>query len=51
MASAAVAGSWVEILPGHSHVAMSTGPKAFLAKVLPFLTAPVVLQPLALRRS
>ncbi len=42
MASAALAGSRVEVLPGHGHAAMSTGPKAFLAKVLPFLTAPTV---------
>ena len=39
MASAALAGSRVEVLSGQGHAAMSTGPKAFLAKVLPFLTA------------
>jgi len=42
MASAAVAGSRVEVLPGHGHAAMSTGPRVFLDKVLPFLTATVL---------
>ena len=37
MASAALAGSRVEVLAGHGHGAMSTGPKIFLGKVLPFL--------------
>jgi pimeloyl-ACP methyl ester carboxylesterase len=37
MAAAAVPGSRLEVLAGHAHGAMSTGPKAFLAKVLPFL--------------
>jgi pimeloyl-ACP methyl ester carboxylesterase len=40
MAAAALAGSRVAILHGHGHGAMSTGPKAFLAQVLPFLSAP-----------
>jgi pimeloyl-ACP methyl ester carboxylesterase len=39
MASAAVAGSRIEILPGQGHAAMSTGPDIFLGKVLPFLGA------------
>jgi len=37
MASAALAGSRVESLPGQGHAAMSTGPRVFLDKVLPFL--------------
>ena len=37
MAAAAVPGSRLEVLAGHAHGAMSTGPKAFLDKVLPFL--------------
>jgi pimeloyl-ACP methyl ester carboxylesterase len=37
MAAAALAGSRVEVLAGHGHGAMSTGPKVFLDKVLPFL--------------
>jgi len=40
-AAAALAGSRVESLPGHGHAAMSTGPKAFLEKVLPFLSGAV----------
>jgi pimeloyl-ACP methyl ester carboxylesterase len=39
MAHAALPGSRIEILVGHGHGAMATGPKAFLEKVLPFLTA------------
>ena len=39
MASAAVAGSRVESLRGQGHAAMSTGPRVFLEKVLPFLLA------------
>jgi pimeloyl-ACP methyl ester carboxylesterase len=39
MANAAVAGSCLESLVGHSHAAMSTGPRVFLEKVLPFLLA------------
>ena len=38
MAAAAVPGSRIEVLAGHGHAAMATGPKAFLEKVLPFLT-------------
>ena len=38
MAAAALAGSRVQLLPGHGHAAMSTGPRAFLEIVLPFLT-------------
>lgn len=37
MAAAALAGSRLELLPGHAHGAMSTGPEVFLGKVLPFL--------------
>jgi pimeloyl-ACP methyl ester carboxylesterase len=37
MASAALAGSQVESLRGQGHAAMSTGPRVFLDKVLPFL--------------
>jgi pimeloyl-ACP methyl ester carboxylesterase len=37
MASAALAGSRVESLRGQGHAAMSTGPRIFLEKVLPFL--------------
>jgi pimeloyl-ACP methyl ester carboxylesterase len=37
MASAALVGSRVESLRGQGHAAMSTGPKIFLNKVLPFL--------------
>lgn len=37
MAAAALAGSRLELLPGHAHGAMSTGPAVFLGKVLPFL--------------
>ncbi len=37
MASEAVAGSTIEVLRGHGHAAMSTGPRVFLEKVLPFL--------------
>jgi pimeloyl-ACP methyl ester carboxylesterase len=39
MASAALAGSQVETLRGQGHAAMSTGPRLFLEKVLPFLAA------------
>ena len=39
MASAALAGSQVESLRGQGHAAMSTGPRIFLEKVLPFLGA------------
>ena len=39
MASAALAGSQVESLRGQGHAAMSTGPRVFLEKVLPFLSA------------
>jgi pimeloyl-ACP methyl ester carboxylesterase len=39
MASAALAGSQVESLRGQGHAAMSTGPRLFLEKVLPFLGA------------
>ena len=39
MASAAVVGSQVESLRGQGHAAMSTGPRVFLEKVLPFLGA------------
>jgi pimeloyl-ACP methyl ester carboxylesterase len=38
MAAAALPGSRLEVLAGHGHAAMTTGPKAFLEKVLPFLT-------------
>jgi pimeloyl-ACP methyl ester carboxylesterase len=41
MAAAAFPGSRVEVLAGHGHAAMSTGPKAFLAKALPFLTSAI----------
>jgi pimeloyl-ACP methyl ester carboxylesterase len=37
MASAALVGSQVEFLRGQGHAAMSTGPRVFLGKVLPFL--------------
>ena len=37
MASAALAGSRVETLRGQGHAAMSTGPRIFLEKALPFL--------------
>lgn len=37
MAAAAIPGSRLEVLVGHAHGAMSTGPQLFLAKVLPFL--------------
>jgi pimeloyl-ACP methyl ester carboxylesterase len=37
MASAALVGSRVESLRGQGHAAMSTGPRVFLDKVLPFL--------------
>lgn len=37
MASEAMAGSTVEVLPGQGHAAMSTGPRVFLEAVLPFL--------------
>jgi pimeloyl-ACP methyl ester carboxylesterase len=39
LVAAAVPGSRVEVLTGHGHGAMSTGPRAFLVKVLPFLLA------------
>jgi pimeloyl-ACP methyl ester carboxylesterase len=39
MAAAAVTGSRVEALAGHAHGAMSTGPKVFLERLLPFLLA------------
>jgi len=38
-ACAGLSGSRVEMLRGHAHAAMSTGPKVFLEKALPFLTA------------
>jgi pimeloyl-ACP methyl ester carboxylesterase len=41
MAAAAIAGSRVEILPGQGHGAMTSAPKLFLDKVLPFLGADV----------
>jgi pimeloyl-ACP methyl ester carboxylesterase len=41
MASAAMQGSRVETLRGQGHVAMSTGPRIFLEKVLPFLLGEV----------
>ena len=37
LASAALSGSQVECLRGQGHAAMSTGPRVFLEKVLPFL--------------
>ncbi len=37
MAAAALPGSRIAVLTGHGHGAMSTGPKAFLETVLPFL--------------
>jgi pimeloyl-ACP methyl ester carboxylesterase len=40
MASEAIAGSRVEVLPGHGHAAMATGPNLVLEKLLPFLLPP-----------
>jgi len=37
MAAAAVPAARVEVLPGQGHAAMTTGPRDFLAAVLPFL--------------
>jgi pimeloyl-ACP methyl ester carboxylesterase len=39
LASAALSGSQVETLRGQGHAAMSTGPRLFLEKVMPFLAA------------
>jgi pimeloyl-ACP methyl ester carboxylesterase len=42
LAAAAVAGSRIEVLGGHAHGAMTSGPKVFLEVVLPFLCRSLV---------